>query len=467
MKKTNKNGITLIALVITIIVLLILAGVSISMLSGENGVVQRAAEAKLKTMDATAKEQIQLAVMSAMTEGNGKLEEAALKRELKKNVSGLTDNDITGSKETGWQVKTGGKKFSISTKGETIEVYWEEVKDENGMVTEIRRVDGTVSGLKIGDTIGYNAANGVSNSELTITSSQETNGFEEQTISLNDYNGTWKLLGVENGKLNLISSGIAGVPKTNEEDFERFYFVLQGKTGYQNAENELNRVCSLYGKGKYAESARSINVDDINKISGYNPNAEGIKNPTAQQIASGNKYGKNQIYQYGNRVSFEWDGTDTPKYTSTPASGQMEFTHNWNTFKGFLWWNGKSWEKSEYTTTPGKICDLISDYYWYYPETLTTVNDPTKTVGLASNSVEKNMIFDGDYYWLASKCTFIDTGYVSYMVRGVGHGILGYFDIVFSIGAEDYYGKGLRPVVSLQADIKMKKDANNVWQIID
>ena len=37
----------------------------------------------------------------------------------------------------------------------------------------------------------------------------------------------------------------------------------------------------------------------------------------------------------------------------------------------------------------------------------------------------------GDYYWLASKCTFIDTGYVSYMVRVVGHGILGYFDIVF------------------------------------
>lgn len=36
MKKTNEKGITLIALVITIIVLLILAGVSISMLTGEN-----------------------------------------------------------------------------------------------------------------------------------------------------------------------------------------------------------------------------------------------------------------------------------------------------------------------------------------------------------------------------------------------------------------------------------------------
>ncbi len=52
MKKINKNtGITLIALVVTIIVLLILAGVSISMLTGQNGILNRASEAKEKTED--------------------------------------------------------------------------------------------------------------------------------------------------------------------------------------------------------------------------------------------------------------------------------------------------------------------------------------------------------------------------------------------------------------------------------
>ena len=51
-KKMNfkkKNGITLIALVVTIIVLLILAGISISMLTGQNGILNRASEAKEKT----------------------------------------------------------------------------------------------------------------------------------------------------------------------------------------------------------------------------------------------------------------------------------------------------------------------------------------------------------------------------------------------------------------------------------
>ena len=51
MSKTKKNtrGITLIALVITIIVLLILAGVTIAALSGDNGILKRAAEAKEQT----------------------------------------------------------------------------------------------------------------------------------------------------------------------------------------------------------------------------------------------------------------------------------------------------------------------------------------------------------------------------------------------------------------------------------
>ena len=48
-KKKNQRGITLIALVVTVIVLLILAGISISMLTGQNGILNRAQEAKEKT----------------------------------------------------------------------------------------------------------------------------------------------------------------------------------------------------------------------------------------------------------------------------------------------------------------------------------------------------------------------------------------------------------------------------------
>lgn len=60
MKK--ENGITLIALVITIIVLLILAGVSIAMLTGDNGILNKATDASQKTLAAEAEEAIKLAV---------------------------------------------------------------------------------------------------------------------------------------------------------------------------------------------------------------------------------------------------------------------------------------------------------------------------------------------------------------------------------------------------------------------
>ena len=65
--KSNK-GITLVALVITIIVLLILAGVSISMVVGENGVLNRATGAATETSEAEMKQALEMAVDGAQGE---------------------------------------------------------------------------------------------------------------------------------------------------------------------------------------------------------------------------------------------------------------------------------------------------------------------------------------------------------------------------------------------------------------
>ena len=62
-KEKNEKGITLIALVITIIVLLILAGITISALSGDNGILTRAKEAKDKTEQAQKEEEKTLSSM--------------------------------------------------------------------------------------------------------------------------------------------------------------------------------------------------------------------------------------------------------------------------------------------------------------------------------------------------------------------------------------------------------------------
>ena len=63
-KRKKEKGITLIALVVTIVDLIILAGVSISMLTGENGIITQAQDAKLATEKSSLREQLQLAAIA-------------------------------------------------------------------------------------------------------------------------------------------------------------------------------------------------------------------------------------------------------------------------------------------------------------------------------------------------------------------------------------------------------------------
>ena len=64
----NNKGITLIALVITIIVLLILAGVSIAMLTGQNGILSQATQAKDDTAKAEVVERINMELQAVYSQ---------------------------------------------------------------------------------------------------------------------------------------------------------------------------------------------------------------------------------------------------------------------------------------------------------------------------------------------------------------------------------------------------------------
>ena len=93
--KKETRGITLIALVITIIVLLILAGVSIATLTGENGILTRAQDAKTQTGVEGEKEEIQLAYAGAVAEkrGTGDITAEDLNTEFRTNGTNATAED--------------------------------------------------------------------------------------------------------------------------------------------------------------------------------------------------------------------------------------------------------------------------------------------------------------------------------------------------------------------------------------
>ena len=99
----NKNkfgeskAVTLIALVITIIVLLILAGVAIAMLTGENGIISKAMQAKTKTEDSKETEEAGLKKIENYI--NGKSAEAGVViQDLKSIKSDGTEGEVIGEK---------------------------------------------------------------------------------------------------------------------------------------------------------------------------------------------------------------------------------------------------------------------------------------------------------------------------------------------------------------------------------
>ena len=69
--KNNKKGITLIALIITIILMLILAGVVISLTIGDNGIIKIAKETNIKQIQAEMKEQLELKIADIQIQKTG------------------------------------------------------------------------------------------------------------------------------------------------------------------------------------------------------------------------------------------------------------------------------------------------------------------------------------------------------------------------------------------------------------
>ncbi len=97
----NNKGITLIALVVTIIVLLILAAISISMLTGDNSILKRAADAKIKTERQNIVEQARADVLGYQANNKGTdLERTQLKAVLDKYFKSVpTEVDLPDGEE--------------------------------------------------------------------------------------------------------------------------------------------------------------------------------------------------------------------------------------------------------------------------------------------------------------------------------------------------------------------------------
>lgn len=136
----NQKGVTLIALVITIIVLLILAGVSIAMLTGDNGILTQAKSAKISQIEGQVREEVNLAVQAAKMDAENKAvttNTGYLASENAADIKANLEKDLTSTK--GYTVAEGSNKVTITY---TTEEYTSATNKSTANITVDVNLDG-------------------------------------------------------------------------------------------------------------------------------------------------------------------------------------------------------------------------------------------------------------------------------------------------------------------------------------
>ena len=226
MRKQKNNGITLIALVITIIVLLILAGVSIATLTGDNGILTKASEASKQTEIAEVKEKAQTDILAKQTENEGNISKEEFVEILNKYF-----NDVPTAEELPEDLST----LILTTKDEygnhdiNISEIW------NGTFPK------TIESLKAGDKVYYD----------TGVSSVGNNGVVECVV-LYDSSSKYGVQIITKDVVDTVTLGNQDPKVTGANNFEK------SRNSYNRALKTLYEKAQEYLNPTYATSSRCI-----------------------------------------------------------------------------------------------------------------------------------------------------------------------------------------------------------------
>lgn len=421
MIKEKNKGITLIALVITIILLLILAGISISMLSGENSILIQA----INSGDKSRGGEIQEKVILEATNNAGVDYVSGTKKDREQVINELHENGKLKDEE----VEKLKESDTITIGGITIDfgVLENNTSSEklvkmfqNAVQDGCTNADGKCtrkSHLHIGDYVNYSVP---TSGEYTVPT-DKVGINEPQTYLIEQNQLNWRVLGLEGTGDSKYIKLIAGTPMKKSKidksgiNEENPYLFMKGAKAYVNSIEQLNNICSICKNEALATNAKSITMDDIDKLTGVT--------------------------------------TDEKKryYNLDYYNGGKNFGDSYNISNQYT---PESWLNSKRTTVKG----TVNGYYY-------TINSQEKDYPYINmdNLRIYNMLFDNVLYgserpyWLATNGTseinqyvFFDMGYA---YRNNEIVMAGTRVIFISSGYEVEFGFGVRPVVYLKPEV--------------
>ena len=363
----------------TIVVLLILAGITISLVFGQNGIIAKAREAAEKTNQAIVNEQAEL--------------------------NALDD-------------------------------YIENMLNETGGGSSVPEIP---DGLEIGSTVSYNPS-GTYNWQAKYCSSAKTETTDDVLLNSatgEDFNiSSWKVLSIdgEAGTVELVPS----VQTTGT--------VYLGQVqGYNNAVKLLNDACSsLYGNREKGITARSINIEDIEKCM------------TEEALADVHNYiNTDSNTKYGNQVSSAYS-TSNNKYPAIYAQEKLAVINGEaNGDIGLdLSKQDTFVERTEGTNGAIDTATSIQPYQTYWFKDATYMSTAFKEYQ-EGESYYNLIIPSGTSttYWVASRCIVTNNNYCDFDICYVSLGRVGACGMYFSTSNVFNDSCALFPIVTLNSSL--------------
>ena len=395
------------------------------MLTGNNGVLTKAGEAKVRTGDAGDLEKIQLDVAGSFDE-SGKINLAKLKSNFDEN--GISYNDVDS--------------FPITATLNRVK----RIINRNGEMTE--PVDRT--GIQVGDYIDYSpdVAETVTYSNDNMTKYSGYTGTDYNVDLKRDTTMKWQVLRInEDGSMDII-----GTPTS-------YSVCFSGAKGYNNGVYLMNDTCkTLYSNSAHNITARSVNQDDMEKWL-----TDDVKDASGNVTTKGGKTAKSEAIK--NQINSLTGGTDyiesvdqtnnTVKYKKARSYYPILAGHENGIgidtdvkTDGI----GLSEENVKVNNTP-----LIPTTEQTSPQATNNLAVKQTYYSISINSTNygagAKALSNSTWYWVASRYVRCYSSLALFGLRFADTNTYGY-DMFYSDGSNNCSNfSSLRPVVSLGSDV--------------
>ena len=510
MKTKEMKGITLVALVVTIVVLLILAGVSINTVLGDDGIIKKAKEAAETTKRVSAEEEMNRLVLEYQLAKSDENFEDFLQEKINEGrINGATDNGdgtVTISK------RVDGKDYTITVKKPVAPTPSVKVgairvvSDSTGAGSSLGEastakgktlyimIDSSISGgtTTVSPKVPYAVTeNGTYKftvtgtvdgktytKNVTATVNQYKNEINLDEIQIGDYvNYTYdidsasssytlesKYSGYSSNQTIAQTTGLTWKVLNVDKENDTVDIISTNPTsstvtfanilGYNNGPYLMNEICKAqYSNKTLGVNARSINLLDMEK------------QLTAAGIKSRNEYnkGSSTYAQYGTTKTY----TSNTKYPSlyanqkgagpniTEAEASKKITQP-DTTKG-----NDPYEESKPIATTEPTTDNTSGTGSPLTVTQTYYNISINDTNYGTAST---VLANGTPFWVAARCVGTDSDYAYFGLRYAYTGTGGY-RMFNSYGGTGGHLYALRPVVSLPSSLLTGEQTNGAWNL--